>query len=475
MNKNLAEEDLHDLYSTLSQHEVKVKVMVTKQKTITDSLALLTEKNMSVFSSATKKKSHSKSLVTELSDFDLETIEDESSEFDVDLKRVVDKLALLSSSIHKRYGKKKFYSKPKFKNYKRDKYKPKEYEKRPERKSYEKGNTNEKGNVCFNCGKPGHFVKDCKAPMDRDFDYYSKKAQLAKCKSEGKVLMAEEECWYDDTSDNEDSAHFTQVHYNLIAGVEETINLHKETEVSNEVSQTPSDSDLSDNDESFTMEEEFSEIEEMKRNDPMFQDAKYHRVKYVYNSDNLRIKSKDSSNSFDFLVYLDIDSSQESNGISRLGVGIVHALPVVLNAKATQADMSQETDPSEYQSHGSPEHPRSENGAPRSHTAVQERDPYSDSDADSHRVPTRPVPATRTGLRVRTTARKSVPMPTQMTFCIPTGDGAGPSRVRGQGGSSSSSSASPPPYRPSSPIARVPRPPPVARPPPIAQFLDTHR
>ncbi|KAJ9539054.1 hypothetical protein OSB04_031787 [Centaurea solstitialis] len=253
MNKNLAEEDLHDLYSILSQHEVKVKDIVTKQKSISNSLALLTEKKKSVLPSASsKKKSHSKALVTELSDSDSETPEDESSESD----RVADKLALLSSSIHKRYGKKKFYSKPKFDNYKRDKYKPKDYERRPERKSYEKEKTDEKGNVCFNCGKPGHFVKDCRAPKVRDFDYYSKKAQLAKRKSEGKVLMAEEECWYDDTSDDEDSAHFTQVHYNLMASVEETINLHKETEASNEVSQTPSDLDMTDNDE-CSLEEQF--------------------------------------------------------------------------------------------------------------------------------------------------------------------------------------------------------------------------
>ncbi|KAJ9553587.1 hypothetical protein OSB04_017632, partial [Centaurea solstitialis] len=77
------------------------------------------------------------------------------------------------------------------------------------------------------------------------------------------------ECWYDDTSDDEDSAHFTQVHYNLMASVEETINLHKETEQTNEVSQTPSDSDMSDNDE-CSLEEQFlilkTEFDDLKEN-----------------------------------------------------------------------------------------------------------------------------------------------------------------------------------------------------------------
>ncbi|KAJ9557045.1 hypothetical protein OSB04_011659 [Centaurea solstitialis] len=142
--------------------------------------------------------------------------------------------------------------------------------------------------------------------------------------------------------------------------------------------------------------------------------------------------------------------------------------------------MSQETDPSENQSMGSHGPSRSRSVASRSQTMDRERDSHSDSDADSHPVPVRPAsparpfgPETHYGLRGRRTARKSVPLPTRMTFRIPTGDGAGPSRVRGQGGSSSSSSSSssgsPPPYRPSSPIARVARPPPDARPPPVAR------
>ncbi|KAJ9536471.1 hypothetical protein OSB04_un000352 [Centaurea solstitialis] len=146
----------------------------------------------------------------------------------------------------------------------------------------------------------------------------------------------------------------------------------------------------------------------------------------------------------------------------------------------SEVTMSQETDPSENQSMGSHGPSRSRSVASRSQTMDRERDLHSDSDADSHPVPVRPAsparpfgPETHYGLRGRRTARKSVPLPTRMTFRIPTGDGAGPSRVRGQGGSSSSSSSSssgsPPPYRPSSPIARVARPPPDARPPPVAR------
>ncbi|KAJ9536801.1 hypothetical protein OSB04_un000025 [Centaurea solstitialis] len=134
------------------------------------------------------------------------------------------------------------------------------------------------------------------------------------------------------------------------------------------------------------------------------------------------------------------------------------------------ATTSEETDPSENQSLGSHEPSRSRSVAPRSQPIDRERDPYSDDDADSHQ----PVPAVRTGLRIRTTARKSVPLPVRMTLRAPAGDGAGPSRVRGHGGpssssSSSSSSGSPPPYRPSSPVPPVARPPPAARPPPVAR------
>ncbi|KAJ9536535.1 hypothetical protein OSB04_un000287 [Centaurea solstitialis] len=60
------------------------------------------------------------------------------------------------------------------------------------------------------------------------------------------------------------------------------------------------------------MKEEFSEMQEIKKHDPLYHGEKYHRVKFVYSSDNLKIKSPatlDSSNAF-----LQSESQWESDG-----------------------------------------------------------------------------------------------------------------------------------------------------------------
>ncbi|KAJ9539547.1 hypothetical protein OSB04_032280 [Centaurea solstitialis] len=95
----------------------------------------------------------------------------------------------------------------------------------------------------------------------------------------------------------------------------------------------------------FEMKEEFSEMQEMKKHDPLYYDPKYHRVKFVYNSDTLRIKSKDTSNSSDFLVYPDINSAQES---------VVEAKPyvptLVLEEKIVDLENLLKKTQSEYES-----------------------------------------------------------------------------------------------------------------------------
>ncbi|KAJ9557362.1 hypothetical protein OSB04_011976 [Centaurea solstitialis] len=62
----------------------------------------------------------------------------------------------------------------------------------------------------------------------------------------------------------------------------------------------------------FEMKEEFSKMQEIKKHDPLYHGEKYHRVKFVYSSDNLKIKSPatlDSSTAF-----LQSDSQWESDG-----------------------------------------------------------------------------------------------------------------------------------------------------------------
>ncbi|KAJ9544283.1 hypothetical protein OSB04_023990 [Centaurea solstitialis] len=63
----------------------------------------------------------------------------------------------------------------------------------------------------------------------------------------------------------------------------------------------------------FEMKEEFSEMQEIKKHDPLYHGDKYHRVQFVYSSDNLKIKSPatlDSSN-----IFLQSESQCEHDGI----------------------------------------------------------------------------------------------------------------------------------------------------------------
>ncbi|KAJ9536677.1 hypothetical protein OSB04_un000150 [Centaurea solstitialis] len=63
----------------------------------------------------------------------------------------------------------------------------------------------------------------------------------------------------------------------------------------------------------FEMKEEFSEMQEIKKHDPLYHGDKYHRVKFVYSSENLRIKSPNTVNSSEML--LQSESQCEYDGI----------------------------------------------------------------------------------------------------------------------------------------------------------------
>ncbi|KAJ9547168.1 hypothetical protein OSB04_019711 [Centaurea solstitialis] len=63
----------------------------------------------------------------------------------------------------------------------------------------------------------------------------------------------------------------------------------------------------------FEMKEEFSEMQEMKKHDPLYHGDKFHRVKFVYSSHNLKIKSPATLDSSD--LFLQSESQCEYDGM----------------------------------------------------------------------------------------------------------------------------------------------------------------
>ncbi|KAI3685190.1 hypothetical protein L6452_34427 [Arctium lappa] len=146
MSKNMAQENVTDIFSTLSQHKDEVRSINNESNDLKDLVALIAGKgkcsSSGHVSSSKSKKKVSKAFVTELTDSDYATSEEELEvDSDNDIQRFSDNLALITRQFKRSFGKKKYYSKLKYEGYKKDKselrYNPK-YGRRDEKKREER-------------------------------------------------------------------------------------------------------------------------------------------------------------------------------------------------------------------------------------------------------------------------------------------------------------------------------------------------
>nr|GEV08987.1 hypothetical protein [Tanacetum cinerariifolium] len=209
--KNLMDINIDALYNILKQNQGDVNDALGYKKKAdmvhSDPLALVTEKtNVSKRKEKVVVSSDSKGSGS-----------DDFSE----LKKITAFLA-------KAFNRRKFYSKPTNNNLKtssnsQSANKKQEFVKTNDKKEDKKADEKKRDMSkvkCYNCKKEGHFAKDCKKVIVKDYVYYKTKMLLAKKDKDEQVLLAEDQAWMESSSDFDQEINANMV---FMAQIEEVL------------------------------------------------------------------------------------------------------------------------------------------------------------------------------------------------------------------------------------------------------------